>query len=305
MTSMKTSREHAVRAMWTLFEPIHAVSYFAPEARDAFASIGLTRYWDGYFAGRAAPLGPVTAAPVVAIFNGFSPFLVERALPAAWSVASADQVLDARSRGAAAALRSVMADEALVARAAAELTPLTVGVDTAGRPLAAANAALPEESDTYRQLWRAVTILREHRGDGHVAALVSEGIAGLASIVLRSAVDTEPDTMKRARGWTDDQWAAQTEELTSRGLLTRDGAITEAGSTAVDNAERLTNRLALRPWRELDGDEFVGIARVIAPIAHACGALFPYPNPIGMPQPWHPENDTDAAAIPEVPAVLA
>jgi hypothetical protein len=81
-----TAREHAVRALWTLFEPIHAVSYFAQEARDEFAAIGLTRYWDGYFAGRAAPLGTVPAAPVVAIFNGFSPSLVGRALPAVWSV---------------------------------------------------------------------------------------------------------------------------------------------------------------------------------------------------------------------------
>jgi hypothetical protein len=295
------TREHAVRAMWTLFEPIHAVSYFAPQAREAFAAIGLTRYWDGYFAGRAAPLGPVPAAPVVAIFNGFSPFLVERALPAAWSVASVDRVLDARSRGAAAALRSVVTDESLVAKAAAELTRVARGIDIAGRPLAAANLALPEEPDPYRQLWRAVTILREHRGDGHVAALLGEGIAGLGSIVLRSAIDIDTTTMKRARGWSDAEWAQQTEELIARGLLTTDSVITAAGSAAVENAERRTNRLAEYPWRELDEGQFARLARLIAPIAHACGAFFPQPNPIGMPKPWAPEDDPDALAIPEVP----
>jgi hypothetical protein len=288
--------------MWTLFEPIHAVSYFAPQARETFAQIGLTRYWDGYFAGRAAPLGPVTAAPVIAMFNGFSPFLVERALPAAWSVASVDRVLDARSRGAADALRSVVPDEALVAHAASVLSPLTFDIETAGRPLAAANAALPDETDPYRRLWRAATILREHRGDGHVAALLSENIAGLASIVLRSAVDTEADTMKRARGWTEEQWTAQVDDLVRRGLLAEDGTITEAGSAAVDNAERLTNRLALSPWRTFDDDALVRIAEVIAPVAHACGSYFPHPNPIGMPRPWHPQTDPGALAISELPA---
>jgi hypothetical protein len=300
-----TTRGHAVRAMWTLFEPIHAVSYFAPQAREAFAAIGLTRYWDGYFAGRAAPLGPVSSAPVVAIFNGFSPFLVERALPAAWSVASVDHVLDTRSRGAAAALRSVATDQALVAQAAAELTLIAQGIDIAGRPLAAANRALPEEQDPYRQLWRAVTILREHRGDGHVAALLGEGIAGLASIVLRSAIDTDTSTMKRARGWTDAQWTQQTEDLISRGLLTPDGAISNAGSAAVDNAERLTNRLAEHPWRKVDDERFARVAQLLAPVAHACTRFFPQPNPIGMPEPWRPGDDPDAAAISEVPVEQA
>ncbi|WP_308465608.1 SCO6745 family protein [Rathayibacter soli] len=299
------AREHAVRAMWTLFEPIHAVSYFAPHAREAFADIGLTRYWDGYFAGRAAPLGPVPAAPVVAIFNGFSPFLVGRALPAAWGVASVDEVLDARSRGAAAALRSVVADESLVAEAASALTPVAQRIDVAGRPLAAANRALPEESDPYRQLWRAATILREHRGDGHVTSLLSEGIAGLAAIVLRSAIDIESTTMKRARGWSEAEWDAQADELIARGLLTADRAITPAGSAAIDNAEHLTNRLAQRPWSALDDTGLTGIARLIAPIAHACGTFFPYPNPIGMPQPWNPDDDPDAVAISEVPVKSA
>ena len=296
-----TVQEHTVRALWTLFEPIHAVSYFAQEAREEFATIGLTRYWDGYFAGRAAPLGPVAAAPVVAIFNGFSPFLVGRALPAVWSVASVEQVLDARSRGAAASLRSVVPDEKLVARAAAALTQVAHLIDVAGRPLAAANRATPEETDPYRQLWRAATILREHRGDGHVAALLNEGIAGLASIVLRSAIDLEAAAMRRARGWSEDEWDAQVKDLIAGGLLTAGNEITAAGSAAVHNAEHLTNRLAERPWRAL-GDDLADVARLIAPIAHACGRLFPSPNSIGIPQPWNPDEDPLAAAIPEVPS---
>lgn len=296
-------REHLVRALWTLFEPIHAVSYFASQAREAFADAGLNRYWDGYFAGRAAPLGPVAAAPVVAIFNGFSPFLVERALPAAWSLAPVERVLDARSRGAAAALLAVFDDADAVAEAAAVLTPIAHAVDVAGRPLAAANRALPDESDPYRRLWRAATILREHRGDGHVAALLGADIAGLASIVLRSAVDTEADAMKRARGWSEAEWDAQTGELITRGLLSAPARITAAGTAVVDAVEAVTNRLALRPWHGLDDAGLLRVARLLAPISHACGAVFPHPNPIGIPRPWDPTADPDATAISAVPVV--
>lgn len=296
-------REHLVRALWTLFEPIHAVTYFAPQAREAFATVGLKRYWDGYFAGRAAPLGPVVAAPVTALFNGFSPFLVERALPAAWSLASVERVLDARSRGAAAALLSVFDDADAVAEAAAALTPIAEAIDVAGRPLAAANRALPEESDPYRRLWRAATILREHRGDGHVAALLGAGIAGPASIVLRSAVDTEAATMKPARGWSEAEWQAQSTELIARGLLNPDRTITPVGTAAVNSAEETTNRLASQPWAALDDEQLVGVAQLIFPMARACGALFPYPNPIGMPQPWDPVRDPGAISIPAVPTL--
>ena len=59
----------AARRMWTLFEPVHVVTYFSPEGRDAFEAAGLRGFWRGYFAGRAAPLGRTGAAPVVAIFR--------------------------------------------------------------------------------------------------------------------------------------------------------------------------------------------------------------------------------------------
>jgi len=214
-----SEREHLVQALWTLFEPIHAVTYFSPEAREAFAGIGLTRYWDGYFAGRAALLGAVTAAPMVAMLSGFAPFLVERVLPAVWSTVAVDRVLDARSDGAAATLRTLVPDERSVTEAADLLAQAAARADTVGRPLAAANSALSVESDPYRRLWQAAATLREHRGDGYVVALVEGGIAGLSTIVLRSAGDIDATTIRKARGWTEEQWAAEVEELVSRGLL--------------------------------------------------------------------------------------
>jgi len=293
--------EHRVRALWTLFEPIHAVTYFSPEARDAFADIGLTRYWDGYFAGRAAPLGAVTAGPVVAIFSGFAPFLVERVLPAVWSTVTADRVLDARSRGAAETLRNFVPDERSVTEAADVLAQAAARIDTIGRPLAAANSALPVESDPYRRLWQAAATLREHRGDGHVIALVEGGIAGISTIVLRSAVDIDAASVRKARGWTEEQWAAEVEELTARGLLTVQGEISEKGRAALDRAEHVTNQLAVPPWSGVTDDEIAGVARTLAPIARACQTVFPFPNLIGMPRPWDPNLDPNASSVPTSP----
>jgi hypothetical protein len=300
-----SEREHLVRALWTLFEPIHAVTYFSAEAREAFAGIGLSRYWDGYFAGRAAPLGAVTAAPVVAMFSGFAPFLVERVLPAVWSTVAVDRVLEARSHGAAATLRTLVPDARSVTEAADLLAQVAARVDTVGRPLAAANSALSVESDPYRRLWQAAATLREHRGDGHVIALVEGGIAGLSAIVLRSAVDLDATTIRKSRGWTEEQWAAEVEELVSRGLLDDQGVISGKGTAALARAEHLTNRLALGPWSGLTDDEIVAVAKTLAPIARACQAVFPFPNPMGMPRPWDPTLDPNASSVPATPSDLS
>lgn len=296
-----SDRDHLVRAMWTLFEPIHAVTYFSPEARESFAGIGLTRYWDGYFAGRSAPLGAIAAAPVVAIFSGFAPSLVERALPAVWSIASVDLVLEARVRGASDTLRTLVPDDSAVADAADALANVASRVETIGRPLAAANSALPVASDPFRRLWQSASTLREHRGEGHVIALVDGGIAGLDTIVLRSAVDLDATTIRKARGWTEDQWATKVEDLVLRGLLSHDHVISAEGSEALGRAEVLTNRLAVGPWNALSDDEFIDIARRLEPIARACERVFPFPNPIGMPRPWSPDRDPLANNVPAAP----
>ncbi|GGF30978.1 SCO6745 family protein [Subtercola lobariae] len=293
---------HLARAFWTLFEPIHALTYFAPEAREAFAEVGLRRYWDGYFAGRAAPLGAVNGPPVVAIFSGFAPTLVNRALPAVWSTASPSIVLEARARGAENALCAVTPDDDLVARAAAALASIAARVDTAGRPLAAANAALPPGDNPYRSLWQSTATLREHRGDGHIIALVTEQLAGLPSIVLRSAIDHDPATMQRSRGWSDDEWMHEHSALQARGLIAADGRATPEGIAAVARAEALTNRLAAAPWEASHSAELLHVASTLAPIAAACRALIPDPNPLAMLQPWNPTEDPDALRIADAPA---
>ena len=296
------TREHLARALWTLFEPIHAVTYFSAQSRDALAAIGLTRYWDGYFAGRSAPVGALSAPPVTAMFSGFAPFLVERALPAVWSIVTPAQVIEARYSGAAETLRALVPDGAVVEAAAVALEPLVQGLDTVGRPRSAGFAALPLEDDPYRRVWQLAGTLREHRGDGHVVALASLGIAGITTLLLRSGVDLDAAAMQKARGWTDDEWAAEASRLVDRGLLDHDRRITRSGADVLDEAERLTNRLALSAIDGLDDDGVREVARALAPVAAAVAPLFPYPNPIGMPRSWDPDADPEASAVPETPA---
>ncbi|HEX4401953.1 MAG TPA: hypothetical protein VHZ98_11540 [Galbitalea sp.] len=296
------TREHLARALWTLFEPIHAVTYFSEQSREALAAIGLQRYWDGYFAGRSAPVGALAGPPVIAMFSGFAPFLVNRALPAAWSVVTPAQAIEARYVGASETLRALVPDAVIVEEAANALVPLVANLDTVGRPLAAGFAALPLETDPYRRLWQVAGTLREHRGDGHVIALVSLGIAGLTTLVLRAGVDLDATSMKRARGWTDEEWDAEAGRLVELGLLGPDHRIAPAGVDLLNRAEELTNRLATGPLADFTDEELLGVAKKLAPIARAVASLMPQPNPIGMPESWDPWADPDAELVARAPA---
>ena len=212
------------RSMWTLFEPVHAVTYFAPEARSAFEEAGLRGFWRGYFAGRAAPLGPVSAAVVGASLFNFSPAMVARAIPAVWELISPAEALRVRQAGAVSALRVLLGGLDSEVTAAADLLGRAAGeADCAGRVLAAANAALPPPEDATGRLWQAATVLREHRGDGHFAAMATADIDGCEVLVLRCGLDMRREDLQPIRGWTDEQWDAAAARLAARGWIGPDG----------------------------------------------------------------------------------
>ena len=275
------------RTMWTLYEPIHAVTYFTAEARTAFEEAGLRGFWRGYFAGRAAPLGEVGLAPVVASFFGFAPTMVARAIPDVWTRATPAGALDARLAGAVAALRRLLGhhDPEAIAAAALLLERATDELDCAGRVLGAANAALPRPDEPLARLWHAATVLREHRGDGHVAALVSVDVTGCEALVWRAALDLPRGNLQPHRGWTDDQWRAATVRLADRGWIAGDGTPTEEGRARHAAVEAATDRAAGAPWRRLDAGDATTLAAVLRPLALACASEMPYPNPIGLPSP--------------------
>ena len=280
------------RAMWTLYEPIHAITYFAAEARAEFEQAGLRGFWRGYFAGRAAPLGAIDPAPVVGLFNSFAPSMVERALPAVWDLVSPAEALAARSRGAAAVLAGVV-DAREAARLADLLAPIVAAHKPAGHALGAANLALPEPHDPHARLWQACTSLREHRGDGHVAALVAVGATGADIVVLRCGLGWDRAVHQPARGWSDEDWLAATARLVRRELLDADGKATEAGRAVVAEAEEITNQAAAPPWEVLAPGEILEVARSLSLPAHACRELSPEVTPIGDLRLWDVENDPE------------
>jgi hypothetical protein len=272
------------RAMWTLFESLHAVSYFAPESRAAYEEAGLRGFWRGYFAGRSAPLGPVGPAPVYATFFSFARPMVDRALPSIWQLADPATALQARAQGARAALARLLGpadvtEAARLCREAAEAAEL------AGRPLAAANAALPWPDDPLDVLWQAATVLREHRGDGHVAALVTAGLDGCETLVWRAALDSDRQLLQPARGWTDDQWDQAARRLTERGWLDAAGQPTAAAAAARDEAEARTDALAAGPWLALGAPATDRLAELLRPLAQRAAGELPFPNPIGVQSP--------------------
>jgi hypothetical protein len=281
------------RAVWQFGEPVHAVTYYAPERRAATDALGLKGGWMSYFACRAAPLGAVEAPVVAALFYNFAPPMVARAIPDAWRYASPSAVLDARIDAMDRALRRVLGDDiarsAEVARAAELASAAVAGCDMSGRPMGAANQAADTSNEPHLRLWQALTAIREHRGDGHVRCLVLAGVAPSEALVLQAATERSPeDGLRSNRGWTDDEWTAAAVTLTERGLVDVDRRITAAGVEVRQRIEDDTDRLAA-PIVSAIGDraaeELVSRLRPLATAVMGAGAVPPHNN---MGVPWPP-----------------
>lgn len=274
------------RRIWQVLETLHAVTYFAGECRDANRDIGLRGFWRGYVAARSAPLGPVAAPLVTAAFANFAPAMIERAIPDAWHHASPAALVVARAEAAAVALRRLVPDvDEVAARSLPLLSEVIATAAVPGRPLFAANRAVPPPDDPVAALWQAATTLREHRGDGHVACLVAAELRGCAIHVLFAAGEGVPPALLRDnRGWTEADWAAATAELEERGLVA-EGALTRAGERLRADIEGRTDHLAGAAYTTLSEDERGELLRLLGPPARAVVAsgVIPYPNPMGLP----------------------
>jgi hypothetical protein len=276
------------RALWQSVEPYHAVTYFAGVAHAEFEQVGLRGFWRGYFAGRAAPLGAVGAGVVVATFYGFHPDFVARAIPDVWSIVSPEDAIAARERGAGRVLTQLFDDEvAAITRAARLARQATDGCDPFARPLFAANADLPWPRDPHVALWHACTLLREHRGDGHIAAMYAADVDPCEAHVLRLAVSgVDRATIAPYRGWDDDDWSAAADRLAERGWLNDDHAVTPAGVEAHAAVEADTDRMGQGPTRALGEDEMRELLSIMRPLAAALASsgTIPFPNAIGAPR---------------------
>ena len=278
---------NTARQVWRRLELLHAVTYFSPEPIGLLKDAGYKGFWMGYFAGRAAPLGAVGPEVVSALFYNFADARVRKALPDAWSFAGPVVALDARLVGSIAALRRALGDMAdspeiaeiaAVARRAAESAPVE------GRALFAANAALPWPDEPLAVLWHGATLLREHRGDGHVAVLTAAGIRGREANVLHAvSVNAPREFMTIGRDYDDVEWASNVKSLADRGLMTSDGQLTAEGAALKADVELQTDRAALSAYERLSDDELNGLSARLGPLARAVAATgdFPPMTPIG------------------------
>ena len=296
------------RALWMRIETIHAVTYFADESIAAAADAGLRGFWMGYFGFRAAPMGAVSAGVVEAAFANFAPSMVRRAVPDAWSFASPDDLVRVRAQAAADALRRVAPEvDDVAAAVSGRLAQVAARADPIGRPLFAANREVVDPADPVGRLWQLCTTLREHRGDGHVAAVAGAGLDGCEVHRLVAAERAIPDPVfLRSRGWTDDEWSAAGRRLVDRGLLEPDDEaghgpdrptgvdgtghsrwrLTAAGARLRADVEARTDRLAIEPFHDALGPH--GIGSLLDASTHlaetiARSGVLPFPNPMALP----------------------
>ncbi|GGO86775.1 hypothetical protein GCM10011584_09810 [Nocardioides phosphati] len=272
------------RQAWMLLEPIHAVTYFSPEPLAALREAGYRGFWMGYFAGRAAPLGPASAELVHALFYNFTPSHVGKALPDAWSFAPPAAALGARLDGSVAALRRLLGDADGIERAADLALKAASHAPAEGRALFAANRSLAVPTDPLARLWHAATLLREHRGDGHVAVLVAAGISGREAHVLHALTSGTPaEVYAVARGLGEAEWSALCEDLSLRGLVA-DGQVTELGRDVKAVVEEQTDRLAATAYAGLTAAEMAELLDLLRPLARAvvAGGDLPAKSPMGL-----------------------
>ncbi|MFD9890415.1 hypothetical protein ACFWY9_13810 [Amycolatopsis sp. NPDC059027] len=275
------------RRFWEALEPLHATVYFAPEPAEVARALGLRGWWMGYFAGRIAPLGPLGAAPVTSMFFGFAPGMVERALPDAWAYAAPDAVLASRIDAVTAALDRLLppgGHDRLV-----ELLERAVdGCRYEGRPLAAGWSRVRRPESVTGRLWLAATVLREHRGDGHVIAAVHAGLRGLDATLTHIATgNVTREIIQPNRGWSDADWDESRRRLVARGLLDRTGRLTKSGGVLRRQVEDTTDRLAADPVATLGESGVDEVIRLAAPLSRHLvdTGVIPVPNPIGAPRP--------------------
>ena len=265
-------------------DAVHSVSYFAPQAAKKFGALGLQGRM-AYFAARSAPMGAVGPKVVAATFFNFSPELIATAIPAAWKLATPDAVTRVRYEVVEQVLPAVLGPELTqsseLAHAATLLRRIAESISAAdGRPLYAGHAELDWPQKPYAQVWHAITLLREYRGDGHIAVLLANGLTGLEALVTHTAtgIGFDPEFGRWLRGWTPEQWEAAVEGLRQRGLLDQDGALTQAGVDLREIIEDRTDELSYAPWGTLADDEAAELTRIATTVKAAIQSAQVFPS---------------------------
>jgi hypothetical protein len=272
---MSSSAVHDVHMIINL---VHRFVYFVPEASEEYGALGVTGA-GGYFGSRSAPMGAVPDEVIIATFYNFSPLAVTTAMPGVWKAASPEALQAARFRAADRGLRRVGVElsSEQIAEARALIDPVVAGLTLAGRPLAAANAAVELPDDPLVALWQQITVVREWRGDVHIAVLVTNQIGPCECLVLQVGSGRFPLRLAQAtRRWDETQWAGAVGSLAARGWADGDGTLTPAGLEERDRLEAETDRLCAPIWEPIGDTGAARLGELIAPIHTAVEAAGTY-----------------------------
>jgi hypothetical protein len=270
--------QHSPATVHRMFEHVEAIGTitFSEIPNEAFLAAGMRNYWDGYFAGRAAPLGLAPAEVVHAVFYNFADGEVARHIPWVWGKITPAEAIAVRERGSAAALRQMigkLADSPGLVRLTDLATRAAISAPTEGRALYAALRALDVPEEPMARLWHAATLLREHRGDGHNTALVAHGIGGTeAHVLLALSLGMKAEKFGRIHHLPKAQLAAVVDGLRGRGLVDAAGGFTDAGRDTKERIEALTDELAAPAYEVLSADELAELITGLAPITAAIAA---------------------------------
>jgi hypothetical protein len=259
------------RRMFELVEPIGVIPYATEEPNEAMFALGFTNYWDTYFAGRAAPLGLASAEVVDAVFYNFAPGEVARHIPTVWETTTPEAAIAARQKGCAKALRRILGDRVDspdFARATELLLKAATSAPFEGRPMYAALRAIAIPDEVVERFFHAASLLREHRGDGHIAALMVEGVGGLeAHVLLALDLNMPAEKFGRIHHLPRDQIAAVIDGMRNRNLIADDGWLSESGRAVKERVEALTDDLAAKPYENLEPDEIHELTAALEPLA--------------------------------------
>jgi hypothetical protein len=232
------------RRLRDALEPIATQGWWSRAAGERLMALGVD-FFPGYVWGRAAALGEPPATVVAATFGVFEPSLIGAVYEAGAAAVPRADVLDARCTGAIASIEAVSTPGECSAIADPLLDALD-GLEGLGRPLFSALRALERPDSPAGRLWRAAELVREHRGDGHLAALVAAGLgAAEANVLTERWLGFDLGEYSGTRGFSPDAIAVAVAELEQRGWLS-DGDVTEVGRTARSNIEAATDASQLR-----------------------------------------------------------
>jgi len=212
------------------------------------------------------------------MLHSFAEGEAARHIPSAWETIPAEASIAARERGSTASLRRILGDELAdspsLTRAADLTTKAATSAPTAGRVMYAGMRTLPVPSDPVARLWHSATMLREHRCDGHVAALVGARIGGTEARVL-SALDMgihSPESFGRIHHLPKKRLAEVMDGLRERDLVDADGCFTDAGRETKQRIEALTDELAAPPYDALSPAELDELIAELEPITATLAA---------------------------------